>query len=139
VSQEIEQSASLQPAVSTELIQPEDLVYMGAFRLPEGSNDSSWEYSGYAMTYYPDGDPNGPDDGFPGSIFALGHDHHQLISEFSIPAPVNSPKKNLSELNTAETLQSFHDISGGKFGYLEIPRTGLEYLPPQGEQTSGKL
>ncbi len=138
-SQEFEQSTSKQPAVSTELIQPEDLVYMGAFRLPEGSNDSTWEYSGYAMTYYPDGDPNGPDDGFPGSIFALGHDHDQLISEISIPAPVNSPTKNLSELNTAETLQSFHDITGGKFGYLEIPRTGLEYLPPQGEQTSGKL
>jgi hypothetical protein len=138
-SQELEHGTSPQPAVSTELIQSEDLVYIGAFRLPEGSNDSNWEYSGYAMTYYPDGDPNGPDDGFPGSLFILGHDHHQLISEISIPVPVNSPTRNLSEVSTAETLQPFRDITGGKFGYLEIPRTGLEYLPPQGEQSSGKL
>ncbi|MFC1923113.1 hypothetical protein ACFLY4_07475 [Chloroflexota bacterium] len=136
---QIEPGVPVQPGNSTKLIQPANLVYLGAFRLPEGSNDSTWEYSGYAMTYYPDGDPDGPDDGFPGSLFALGHDHHQLISEISIPPPVNSPAKNLSELNTAGTLQPFNDITGGEFGYLEIPRTGLEYLPPQGEQPSGKL
>jgi hypothetical protein len=138
-SQDYEQSTPVESPSLTELIQPEDLIYLGAFRLPEGSNDSNWEYSGYAMTYYPDGDPNGPDDGFPGSLFILGHDHHQLISEISIPAPIISPEKNLSELNTAETLQPFHDITGGQFGYLEIPRAGLEYLSPQGEQTSAKL
>lgn len=137
-TQELEQSSPIEPGTS-ELIQPQDLVYLGAFRLPEGSNQSNWEYSGYAMTYYPEGDPNGPDDGFPGSLYAIGHDHHQLISEISIPSPVISPTKNLAELNTAETLQPFHDITDGKFGYLEIPRAGLEYLPPQGEQKSGKL
>jgi hypothetical protein len=121
------------------LIHPDDLIYLGAFRLPEGSNDSSWEYGGYAMTYYPDGDPNGGEDGFPGSIFAIGHDHNQLVSEISVPAPVISHSKNLDELNTASTLQEFHDITNGLFGYLEIPRAGLEYLPPQGDQASGKL
>lgn len=121
------------------LLHPDDLVYQGAFRLPEGSNGSNWEYSGYAMTYYPEGDPNGPDDGFPGSIFALGHDHQQYVSEISIPAPVISPTKNPDDLNTAITLQMFNDIRSGLFGELEIPRAGLEYLPPQGSQTSGKL
>jgi hypothetical protein len=123
----------------TQLIQPGDLVYLGAFRLPEGSNGSSWEYSGYAMTYYPEGDANGADDGFPGSIFALGHDHQQMVAEIGIPALVISTDKDASELNVAATLQPFHDITGGKFGYLEIPRAGLAYLPAQASQTGGKL
>ena len=135
VDPEIFPSADL-PA---DLALPEDLTYMGAFRLPEGSNDSNWEYSGYAMTYYPDGDPQDPGDGYPGSLFAVGHDHQQFVSEINIPEPVISPGKNLDDLNTAETLQGFHDITGGAFGYLEIPRAGLAYLPPQGDQSSGKL
>jgi len=122
-----------------DLVLPEDLTYMGAFRLPEGSNNSNWEYSGYAMTYYPDGDPQDTGDGYPGSLFAVGHDHQQFVSEISIPEPFISPGKNLDDLNTAETIQGFHDITGGAFGYLEIPRAGLAYLPPQGDQSSGKL
>ena len=121
------------------LIHPDDIVYRGAFRLPEGSNGSNWEYSGYAMTYFPEGDLGGPDDGYPGSIFGLGHDHQQVVSEITIPAPVISPGKNLDELNTAATLQEFSDITGGLFGELEIPRAGLEYLPPQEGQATGKL
>ncbi|MFQ5420180.1 MAG: hypothetical protein ACE5EY_07440, partial [Anaerolineae bacterium] len=106
---------------------------------PEGSGGSSWEYSGYAMAFYPGGDPDGPDDGFPGSLFAVGHDHHQLVSEISIPAPIISADKNPADLNTAVTRQPFADITDGRFGALEIPRAGLAYLPPQGDQSSGKL
>ena len=135
VDPEIFPSAEL-PA---DLVLPEDLTYLGAFRLPEGSNNSNWEYSGYAMTYFPDGDPQGTDDGYPGSLFAIGHDHQQFVSEITIPEPVVSLTENLDELNTAKTLQGFHDITGGAFGYLEIPRAGLAYLPPQGDQSSGKL
>ena len=91
------------------------------------------------MAYYPDGDPSGPNDGYPGSLFGTGHNWNTYVSEISIPVPVNSASKNLDDLNTATTLQDFQDISGGLFGELEIPRVGLEYLPPQGEQTSGKL
>lgn len=130
---------AMPPPPPAQLIQPDDLVYRGAFRLPDGSNGSNWEYSGYAMTYYPDGDPDGPDDGFPGSLFAVGHDHQQFVSEINIPAPVIAPNKDVTMLNTATTLQPFNDITGGLFGYLEIPRAGLAYLPPQGSQTSGKL
>ncbi|MFH1393859.1 MAG: hypothetical protein ABII71_05025 [Candidatus Micrarchaeota archaeon] len=120
-----------------ELIAPSDLVYLGAFRLPGESGGSNWLWSGYAATYYPDGDAAGADDGFPGSIFAVGHDHHQMVSEISIPVPVISD--NIEELNTAETLQPFADITGGMFGELEIPRAGLQYLPAQDGQDSGKL
>ncbi len=123
-------------APPAQLIQPGDLAYLGAFRLPDRDD---WEYSGYAMTYYPDGDPNGSGDGFPGSLFILGHDQQQLVAEISIPAPIVSPDKNAAGLNRAALLQPFADITGGAFGELEIPRAGLAYLPPQAGQASGKL
>ncbi len=133
-------SSGANPARRTgHLIYPEDFAYKGAFRLPDGSNGSNWEYSGYAMTYYPGGDPSGPDDGYPGSIFAIGHDHQQYVAEISIPVPVISRTKDLKQLNTAKTLQSFTNIKGNMFGELEIPRAGLAYLPPQGSQKRGKL
>ncbi len=126
-------------AVEGQRLRSTDLTYKGAFRLPAASGGSNWEYSGLAMTYYPEGDPSGPADGYPGSLFAIGHDQHQQVSEISIPVPVISPTKRLSDLNTARTLQAFQDITGGIFGYLEIPYAGLEYLPAQGAQTTGKL
>jgi len=123
------------------LIQPSDLVYLGAFRLPGDAPDEvGWLWSGEALAYYPDGDPGGPGDGFPGALFGTGHNWNQYVSEINIPVPVISPGKNLEELNTAATLQPFQDIRAGLFDWpLEQPRAGLEYLPPQGEQESGKL
>jgi hypothetical protein len=133
--------ASLSTDLSTTLIQPGDLVYAGAFRLPDGPEEIGWAWSGAAMTYFPGGDPGGPVDGFPGSLFGTGHNWNQWVSEISIPVPANSPAKDVNDLNTATTLQEFHDIRGDLFDHLdfEIPRAGLAYLPPQGEQTSGKL
>ncbi|GEM_PF-287592 len=121
------------------LIQPADLVYEGAFRLPDGPPEIGWEWSGAAMAYYPDGDPSGPADGYPGSIFGAGHNWNQYVSEISIPVPVNSPSRDVNQLNTAATLQGFYNIRGDLFGEFEIPRVGLEYLPAQGAQTTGKL
>ncbi|HBH35441.1 MAG TPA: hypothetical protein DDW45_03305 [Gammaproteobacteria bacterium] len=133
----------MQAAVSG-LIQPDDLEYVGAFRLPDSpatSDNVNWEWSNWAgaATSFPDGDPGGPSDGYPGSLFSVGHDHTQYISEISIPVPVKSVTKNVAELNTAGVLQDFKDIKGSLFGYIEMPRVGLEYLAPQGTQTTGKL
>ncbi len=122
---------------SDEVLMPADLEYLGAFRLPEESGGSNWEYSGRGLMYYPDGDPSGSSDGFPGSLFGVGHDHQQFVSEINIPVPVNS--RNLDDLPTAETLQPFSDITGGMFGETELPRLGVEYLPPQGTQVTGKI
>lgn len=91
------------------------------------------------MAYYPEGDEDGPADGFPGSLFGTGHNWNSYVSEISIPVPVDSSDKNLEELNTAVTLQPFTDIRGDLFDYLEIPRVALAYRPAQGEQTTGKL
>jgi len=133
--------AATTPEQTGSLIQPDDLVYRGAFRFPEVPGDFGWEWGGTAMTYYPGGDPAGPADGYPGSLFATGHDQVQYVSEISIPAPVVSPGKNVAELNTAQTLQPFHDIKAGLVDVdtLELPRAGLAYLPAQGSQTTDKL
>lgn len=125
------------------LIDPADLVYQGAFRLPEPADwnqeENSWSWGGRAMTYYPGGDADGQSDGYPGSIFGTGHEQYQYICELSIPEPVISATKDLGELNMAENLQDFRDIKGDMFGELELPRAGLEYLPKQGSQSEDKL
>lgn len=127
------------PPPSGDVLLPENLEYIGAFRLPDANSGSNWDYSGQGLTYYPGGDPNGPDDGFPGSLFGFGHDHHVQVSEIRIPAPVIS--KNLDDLNTAVTLQPFADITGGIFNpeAMDLPVADLAYLPPQAGQDTGKL
>jgi hypothetical protein len=133
--------------VYTQLLQQEDFEYRGAFRLPDVEPfEESWNWGGSAMTYYPGGDPAGPKDGYSGSIFGVGHDWNMYVSEISIPVPVVSKTKNLNELNTAATIQGFHNVREDLFQdqqgseiFYEIIRVGIEYLPAQGSQTSGKL
>jgi hypothetical protein len=127
--------------IEPDLLLPEDLAYLGAFRLPAGPPESGWGWGGAALTFYPEGDPDGESDGFPGSLFGTGHDWYQMVSEVSIPAPVLSTTRDLSELPTAETLQDFADLRDDLFPHLdyEIGRVGLEYLPGQRGQTTGKL
>ncbi|MCJ7734261.1 MAG: hypothetical protein MUP11_06910, partial [Anaerolineales bacterium] len=112
----------------SDLIQPEDLVYKGFFRLPGPSGGSDWDYSGHGLTYFPAGDPAGELDGYRGSLFGFGHDHQLFVTEINIPAPVITA--NLEEAQTATTLQPFADLTGGIFDAEEmiIPRAGLEYL-----------
>ena len=124
------------------LIQPGDLTYLGAFRLPDRAagapDEESWEYSGQALTYRPNGDPGGSGDGYPGSLFGTGHDVWNYVSEISIPAP--STSRTLEQLNVATTIQEFHNVRGGLFdGLTEMPRVGMQYLPAQAGQTSAKL
>ena len=113
---------------SGNVIPPENLTYLGAFRLPDASGGSNWEYSGHGLTYYPQGDQAQNKDDFVGSLFGFGHDQQLQVSEISIPNPIIS--KNLDELNTATTLQPFADISDGLFvpEEMSIPRAGIAYL-----------
>ncbi|MBN1180351.1 MAG: hypothetical protein JXD18_14155 [Anaerolineae bacterium] len=118
------------------LIQPADLVYLGAFRLPDdGERPRTFEYGGNAMTVNPDGDPSGPDDGFPGSLFVTGHDRMPYgelpdggqVAEISIPTP--SLSREVADLPQAGFLQGFHDVAAGFFTRMdEIPRIGMLYL-----------
>jgi hypothetical protein len=118
------------------LVQSGDLQYLGAFRLPGGDvRPETFAYGGNAMTHNPNGDPFGPDDGFPGSLFVTGHDRMAYgdlpdgsqVAEISVPEPVQT--NNLAELNQAEFLQPFNDVAAGFFvGLDELPRIGMQYL-----------
>ena len=127
-----------------QLIQPSDLEYRGAFRLPGpgGAGEATWAWGGHGLAYHPGGDPLGPEDGYPGSLFGLGHDHHQYVSEIGIPEPVISGGKDLADLNTATTLQPFANIRGNLYAGaepFEIPYAGLEYLPAGSGRTVERL
>jgi len=115
--------------VAGQRIQPAQIVYLGAFRLPEASGVSDWDYSGHGLTYYPDGDPQGAGDGYSGSLFGIGHDHQLAVSEISIPAPVMT--KDPAQMNQAETLQPFVQLSEGLIDLesYDLPRAGLSWLP----------
>jgi hypothetical protein len=125
-------------------VQPGDLVYRGAFRLPGGDvRPQTFAYGGNAMTFNPNGDPAGSSDGFPGSLFITGHDRlaygelpdGSQVAEISIPAPVVAG--DLADLPQAAFLQGFHDVAAGLFTAMEeLPRVGMEYLdtPATGPQ-----
>jgi hypothetical protein len=124
------------------LIQPTDFIYLGAFRLPdETSNGTSWSYGGSGMSYYSNGDPTGGGDGYPGSLFSIGHPNQGLVSEFSIPAPIISANKNAGELPSATTLQPFAELTNGRQNgdLTGLILSDVQYYPRQGSQTSDKL
>ncbi|MBU0590912.1 hypothetical protein KKF81_06010 [Candidatus Micrarchaeota archaeon] len=126
------------PSIHTNVIEPADLVYLGAFKLPGPSGGSDWTWSGRAATFYPGGDSSGVEDGFPGSIYAVGNDQDQMISEVNIPIPVIS--RNIDDLNTATTLQPFSDVRQNSFPEItDFAYPAMEYLPAQDGQISGKL
>lgn len=121
-------------------LEPGDFRYLGAFRLPDaGERPLTFAYGGAAMTFNPHGDPSGGGDGFPGSLFVMGHDRlpygelpdGNQIAELSIPAPVVS--KNVAALSQASFLQPFRNVARGLFEeYDELPRVGMQYLDVPG-------
>jgi hypothetical protein len=84
-----------------------DLVYQGAFRVPQGSTDqTSFSYGGIAITFNPANN----------SLFMTGHDSYQRSAEMSIPAVVNN--SSINSLNTATLLQLFADATDGKLNQI---------------------
>jgi hypothetical protein len=124
------------PLPSGNVILPESLEYLGAFRLPGGwDRPETFAYGGNAMTINPDGDPGGAADGFPGSLFIMGHDRMPYgdlpdgsqVAEVAIPEPYIS--RDLEALNTAAFLQVFQEVARGFFSAMdEIPKAGMQYL-----------
>lgn len=129
------QKASSSNPPETSLVQPSDLQYMGAFRLPDDNEKPlTFAYGGNSMTLNPGGDLSNTDQ-YPGSLFVMGHDRQPYgdlpdgnqVAEISIPVPVISD--NINDLNQAEFIQSFHDVTNGYFTNAEeIIRTGMQYL-----------
>jgi hypothetical protein len=127
---------------ATERIQSRDLEYLGAFRLPthgvilQGSWTDLLAWSKGVEAHYPDGDPGGAADGFPGSLFGVGHAWVTPAYEISIPAPVRS--SSIGDLPVAELLQgpsrTIDDITSD-----DDELKGIEFLPAQGGMTAPKL
>lgn len=116
-------------ASSSRLIQPGDLVYLGAFRLPDRASDAepaTFEYGGQGMAYRATGDPSGSLDNAPGSLFVTGFDVHNWVAEVDIPAPVVATRRDPTQLPIARVLQPFSDVRGALWRTLtEQPRVGL--------------
>jgi hypothetical protein len=94
---------STQIPFSTALIKPQGFVCLGAFRLADiGERPHPFAYGSAAMTFRPGGDPNGTEDGFPGSLFIMGHDRMTYgempggnqVAGVPIPQPITT--SNLS-------------------------------------------
>jgi hypothetical protein len=97
-----------------QMVTPGNFEYLGAFRPPIVHDmDSKFSYGGWAVAYRDGGDPDGPDDGFPGSIFIVGHRNEELVAEIAIPRPAISERKSLDDLPVCEVLQPFADITSG--------------------------
>ncbi|MEP3478891.1 MAG: hypothetical protein ABJZ55_06565 [Fuerstiella sp.] len=96
------------------MVTPGDFTYMGAFRLPHVADQKSrFAYGGHAITFCPSGDKEGANDGFSGSLYMVGHKHHELVTEVSIPRPYVSTNKSMDELPVAKVIQPFADVTLG--------------------------
>ncbi|MFN8179589.1 MAG: T9SS type A sorting domain-containing protein [bacterium] len=130
------------PVGAAGLFQAEDFQYLGAFRTPVsmqnilGSTTDALSYCKGTDAYYPDGDPQGPDDGFPGSLFGVGHAWTTPMFEISIPAPVNS--KRVSDLPVATLLQAPANVANPIY-IAGDGLKGIEYLPAQAGMSGAKL
>jgi hypothetical protein len=95
----------LPPGGTDPLVQPSNLVYQGAFRVPGGLHaggraNQGFEYGGAVIAHNPARD----------SLFMTGHDWDQFVGEISIPAIINGP---LASLATAAVLQPLTDVTEG--------------------------
>lgn len=109
------------------LINPIGFEYLGAIALPEEFN-----WGGEAVAYYRDGG-----EGQTGSLFVtnVNQPENGLVGEVSLPDPVISTQKTVESLNQAMVLNQPADIrpsNVNNWDYVDIWRTGLEYIPEEG-------
>lgn len=98
-------SGLAQTATTEPLLQQANLVYQGAFRLPQipcNTPPNCFAFGGTALAY------NAADH----SLYIIGHRYTQLTAEISIPTLVNSPSP--SDLNVATVLQPLTDALDGE-------------------------
>lgn len=92
------QPTGLQAQTTAPLLQKQDLVYQGTFRVPNS------DYGGGAIAY------NAANN----SLFTTGHDWYQQTAEISIPTATNTTNPN--NLVTAQILQPYVDATAGRRG-----------------------
>ena len=103
VPRPVETQTSAPPAPKPELLHQNDLAYEGAFRVPETLSDKqTLAYGGTALSFWPAHN----------SLLLVGHDHHQLVAEISIPTPTQAT--TVAALPRATWLQPPTDILQGR-------------------------
>jgi Bacterial Ig domain len=98
------------PPSTLPLVQSDNLVYQGSFRLPSTIVDNygnGFGYGGGATAFNPARD----------SLFVVGHDSDQNVAEVGVPSIINSTV--IGDLATAPVLQPFAEITEGKL-YTDI-------------------
>lgn len=114
-------TAGLAWAQSSEpLLQQANLIYQGAFRVPQNLPlPATFSYGGSALAYYA---PHN-------SLYMIGHAQHQQSTEISIPAVVNST--SISGLNIATQLQPFTDPTDGTLNSINPTNVNPEIIGGQ--------
>ena len=128
--------AGVSGLASADRLLPSDLTYVGAFAVPMTDPYAAMGAIGStaSMSFRPDGDPTGPSDGFPGSLF-LSNGFY--VTEINIPKPVKTT--SLGSLNVAQELQSNARITGGVSLAPTDSFGAVAYVPAKGSQTTPKL
>lgn len=114
--------ASSDPS-SEPLIQPENLVYQGAFRMPLGpSYANSFAWGGTALAFFPAHN----------SLLAVGHDWYQRVAEFTIPR-LTKDSGDISTYARASFLQPFADVFDGRLAQVSSTTTKVGGLLVSGD------
>ena len=94
-------------ATAEPLLYPENLKFIGAFKLPDGtSNQTSFSFAARGLAFDP----------IRNALFISGHSWYQYTAEVSIPTPVDST--NIASLPTATGLQPLTDALDGKLAAI---------------------
>jgi len=129
-----------------ERIQPEDLTYQGAFRLPETFN---WGARG--MAFYPPGQNGGtllvtgfeaPSPGYPPEVcWNPSWNCYAYYGQVAIPTPVvDSNWENLPEATLIGDMVPFDDgLVAATVNRDNTFVSDIQYLPQRGAQTSDKI
>jgi hypothetical protein len=89
------------------LVRANNLIYEGGFRFPQGKvGGSQFSYGGTALGFNP----------ATGSMYVVGHDHHQQVAEVRVPEIRRGA--SVSALATAMVLQPFTDATEGQLGLV---------------------
>lgn len=108
------------------LLSQSNLVYVGAFRVPQMYPNPDYSYGGWGLGYYASTN----------SLYLVGNLQTNLTGEISIPTPVNST--SLSSLNTATSLQSLVDTTNGTLASI-APGSGTQNFIGGNLPYNGKL
>jgi len=98
-------------AVPSRLLQPNNLTYLGMFRVPEESTGGQYgfDFAGTGLAYNAEHN----------SLFITNHVYEEKVAEISIP----SLSTDVSQLVRARLLQPLVDITEGKGGNIAIGGT----------------